>query len=619
MAKLSFHDTVRNALGPTLPQAIAELVDKPGLAARFLRGRKVHRELSNAELYAEMMRRAKQLRALGLQKGDRVAFVIPETDDFVLTFLGAFAAGIVPVPMYPPLSFGKLDAYVDTAERIMRASGAKMLLTDNRMQSILWSLVSKVSSLEALHTMEKLDKIDIRKTDIDINDVGREDVAFLQYTSGSTSMPKGVVVSHGSLLANLDGIMNAGLQIQEDDIAVSWLPLYHDMGLIGLVLAPMWFGVPTTYIPTLDFVKQPSLWMETMSTYAGSISFAPNFAFALAVKRTRDEKLETMDLSRVRAIGCGAEPNHPETLRMFVDYFGQAGMPSTALMPAYGMAEATLAITFHELQAELKTDVIDADRYEAEGVAYTVNLEDDTEVRVGENVSCGKPFPGHEVLVVNEQFEELPERHVGQIIVRGPSVAPRYHEEPEKTAETFRDLGLVTGDLGYIADGELYVTGRLKDIVILNGRNYDPHAIEWAVQDVVGMRKGNVVAFSIPGAQTEELVVVGETKDDVDLDALRDVVLQRINEELFLVPADVVLVGKGQLPKTSSGKLQRAKTRAQYLDGSLGAEGVRTFGASSDRVTLAKHVTRSAVSKARHRVRRGASVMMTRINPLSRG
>ena len=619
MAKLSFHDTVRNEYGPTLPCAIAELVDKPGVAVRFLRGRNVHRECSNAELHAEMMRRARQLRALGLKKGDRLAFVVPETDDFVLTFLGALAAGIVPVPMYPPLSFGKLDAYVDTAKRIVEASGARMVLTDGRMQAILWSLVDRVSSLEALHTVESLDKCDISDIEVDVDDVDLDDTAFLQFTSGSTSMPKGVVVSHRSLLANLDGIMNVGLDIREDDIAVSWLPLYHDMGLIGLVLAPVWFGVPTTYIPTLDFVKQPSIWMETMSTYDGSISFAPNFAFALAVKRTRESKLESMDLSCVRAIGCGAEPNHPETLRNFIEFFGRAGMPTNALLPAYGMAEATLAIAFHSLDGDLHTDVIDADRYEAEGVAYPVDLYDDIEMRVSENVSCGKPFPGHEVVIVDEDFNELPERHVGQIIVRGPSNAPGYYEEPQKTAETFQQIGLVTGDLGYIADGELYVTGRKKDIVILNGRNYDPHAIEWAVQDIDGVRKGNVVAFSVPGTQTEELIVVAETKDDVDHADLRDRIKNTLNEDLFLAPADIVLVGRGQLPKTSSGKLQRAKTRAQYLDGSLGQEGVRTFGATGDRMTLVKHITRSAVSQVRHRVRRRAADVIMRINPQWRG
>lgn len=617
MAKLSFHDTIRNSKGPTLPVAVAELVDKPGVAVRFLRGRKVHRECSNAELYEEMMRRARQLRALGLQKGDRLAFVVPETDDFVLTFLGALAAGVVPVPMYPPLSFGKLDAYVDTAARIVEASGARMVLTDSRMQTILWSLVDRVETLEALHTTEALDKQDITDVDVDIYDIALDDMAFLQFTSGSTSMPKGVMVTHGSLLANLDGIMNVGLEIAEDDIAVSWLPLYHDMGLIGLVLAPVWFGVPTTYIPTLDFVKQPSIWMETMSTYGGSISFAPNFAFALAVKRTRPSKLADMDLSRAKAIGCGAEPNHPETLRSFLEFFGQAGLPSNCLLPAYGMAEATLAIAFHELQGELHTDVIDADRYEAEGVAYPVDLTDDVEVRVSENVSCGRPFPGHEVAIVDADFNELPERHVGQIIVRGPSNTPGYYEEPEKTADTFRDFGLVTGDLGYIAEGQLYVTGRQKDIIILNGRNYDPHAIEWTVQDIDGIRKGNVVAFSIAGEHSEQLIVVAETKDDVDLDQLRDRIKSTLNEDLFLSAADIVLVGRGQLPKTSSGKLQRAKTKAQYLDGSLGSEGVRTFGATGDRMTLVKHITRSTFSQVRHRVRRRAASVMMRINPQS--
>jgi fatty-acyl-CoA synthase len=237
-------------------------------------------------------------------------------------------------------------------------------------------------------------------------------------------------------------------------------------------------------------------------------------------------------------------------------------------------------------------------------------------VRVAEHVSCGEPFPGHEVLVVDENFEPVPERHVGQILVVGPSVTPGYYREPEKTAKAFREFGLLTGDLGYMADGNLYVTGRMKDIIILNGRNYDPHAIEWVVQEVEGIRKGNVVAFSIPGEQSEELVVAAEAKRTVeDLDELADRVGKTIREELFLSPGDVKLVARGQLPKTSSGKLQRRKTREQYLDGSLGVEGDRTLGAQGDRITLAKHLAKSAVSQVRHRVRRGAVSVISRINP----
>lgn len=592
------------------------MTDKPGVSLRFLRGRKVSRECTYAEVYAEMMRRAQHFRAMGLKKGDRVAFVVPENEDFVLSFLGAFAAGVVPVPMYPPLSFGKLDAYIETAAKVLKASGARMLLTDKRVQSVLWSLVDRVETLESLVTVDQLreelaDDVEL----VDIGHVGFDDPAFLQFTSGSTADPKGVVVTHGSLIANLDGIMNVGLEIEEEDIAVSWLPLYHDMGLIGFVLAPVWYGVPTIYIPTLDFVKQPSIWMETMHEYRASLAFAPNFAYSLCVKRTRESKLEQMDLSCVKALGCGAEPNHPETLRNFLDFFGRAGLKPNTLLPAYGMAEATLAITFHPLRSLLRTDVIDADRYESEGVAIAVDLTDDVTVRVAEHVSCGTPFPGHEVVVVDENFRELPERHVGQILVRGPSVAAGYFQDAERTKETFGPHGLVTGDLGYIANGELFVTGRQKDIIILNGRNYDPHAIEWAVQEVDGVRKGNVVAFSVPGAQTEELVVVAEVKDDADLDLVREAVASTIRDELFLSPQDIVLVGRGQLPKTSSGKLQRRKTRQQYLEATLGTEGVRTFGAQSDRITLAKHIARSAVSQVRHRVRQGAVSVISRINP----
>lgn len=590
--------TPRNHEGPTIPAAVVELAQRPGVSLRFLRPGSEPSEYTYGDVHDEMIRRGRRLCDLGLEKGDRVAIVLPEPEDFVLTFLGAMAMGIVPVPMYPPLGFGKLDSYIESSARIVRKAGAKALVTDAKVQNVLWSLVDKAESLEALHTVDTLEKTPSK--DWDVPDLTRDDLAFLQFTSGSTSAPKGVMVTHGNLLANLDGIMNVGLEIDEDDVAVSWLPLYHDMGLIGFMLAPVWYAVPTTYMSPVEFVKHPRRWMETIDEYRGTIAFAPNFAYALAAKRTKDRHLAEYDLSCLKALGCGAEPNHPGTLNYFLDHFEPAGLPRECLLPCYGMAEATLAMTFVGLQEEMTVDVVDAEAYQIEGVARP------TEEAEGalEFVSCGRPFPGHEIVVVGEDGTPAGPREVGEIVFRGPSIASGYWDDPEKTSETFTEIGLRTGDLGYIADGELYVTGRKKDLIILNGRNYDPQSIEWVVQEVEGVRKGNVVAFSIPGERTEELVIVAEIKGESG-DGLEDAISSAVREELMISPGHVALVGRGALPKTSSGKLQRAKTRADYMDGTLGQEGVRLAGARGDNLTLARHVAKSALSRAKHGVKKG--------------
>ncbi len=602
---------VRNAKGPTVPAAVLELAGLSGTSLTFMAGKSERMVCSYQDVFDEMMKRGQHLVDRGLKKGDKVAIILPNPEDFVLTFLGAMAVGIVPVPMYPPLSLGKLDSYIDTSAKILDVSEAKALITDSKMKSILWSLVDSVKTLNDLFTVDKLEKPFPKNHSysFSVDDLVAQDLAFLQFTSGSTSTPKGVIVTHGSLLANLDGIMNVGLKIDENDVAVSWLPLYHDMGLIGFMLAPVWYGVPTVYIPPLDFIKQPSRWMKAMNDYKGTIAFAPNFAYALATRRTKAEKLEQWDLSRVKVLGCGAEPNHPETLQNFLDHFAPSGLREKALLPTYGMAEATLAVSFVGLDEKMKVDYVDAEVYQSKKIANPV--DNDTQKSL-EFVSCGRAFPEHRLSIIDEDGKELPERHVGQILFEGPSITPGYFKEKEKTAQTFTDKGLLTGDLGYLADGELYVTGRMKDIIILNGRNYDPQSIEWVVQEIDGIRKGNVVGFSVPGTHSEHLVIVAEVKDDIDGEDLQNTIRSTVKEELFLSPNDILLVPRGSLPKTSSGKLQRRKTRQQFIDGVLGFEGVRNFESKGKRLTLAKHVAKSTLSQVRHGIKSKTAKLFSR-------
>lgn len=591
---------------------------RPDAGMRFILEDGSSKKFTFAELEAEVIRRARWLLSLGLEKGDHVAFIVPGPLDFVLTFLGATYTGIVPVPLYPPMGFGKLDAYIRDTARTLEIAKVKMLVTQKKVEPILWSLVSKVSTLDSLVCVERFVG-EPPKNAPEPAVVHPDDVCFLQFTSGSTSAPKGVVVTHRSLGANGYYIMQYGLEVDiENDMAVSWLPLYHDMGLIGFVISPLTAGLETCFIPTLSFIKRPSIWMETASKYQATITFAPNFAYGLAAKRTPPEKVAGLDLSRLRLMGAGAEPNNPQTLQKFVDHFAPAGLKPEAMLPVYGMAEATLAMTFSRLDEPMRTEVLDAELYTTEGRAVPLAEDERAGRTVVEFVSCGWVWPDHEIVIMDDDGNPLPDRTVGEIVFRGPSTAAGYFENPEATARSFRSDGLRTGDLGYLAEGELFVTGRKKDLIILNGRNYDPQSIEWAVAEVPGVRQGNVIAFSRPGNNTEELVVVAETKEKEELQALAASIREAIREHQQMNPADIVLLPAGALPKTTSGKLQRQKARAQYLEGTLGVEGVRTMGERGQTLTLAKHVARSAVTRVRHAVRRRTTGIFNRFMPSNR-
>ncbi|MCB9788997.1 MAG: fatty acyl-AMP ligase [Deltaproteobacteria bacterium] len=611
-------------IASALVRAASGVNPDPDAGMTFLADDGSETRLRFAEVLAETQRRGRHLLALGLVKGDRVGFVVPDPMEFVLSFLGATSVGLVPVPLYPPLGMGKIDSYVRDTARTLGIAGARVLLTQKKVQPILWSLVDAVPSLERLVCTESLTgpapKVGL------VPDVTPDDVAFLQFTSGSTAAPKGVVVTHRSLGANAWSIMVPGLQTDiETDVAVSWLPLYHDMGLIGFVISPLVIPISAVFMPTMSFIKHPTRWVEALSRHRGTITFAPNFAYGLATRRTSAEKVAKLDLSQVRVLGAGAEPNHPGTLRGFVEHFAPAGLRPEAMMPVYGMAEATLAMAFSRLDQPLRVDRIDAATYQADGRAIPVtggDIEPDARRVAGaegslEHVSCGFVFPDHDIVIMDEEGRELPERTVGEIVFRGASVAAGYFENEEATARAFREDGLRTGDLGYLAGGELFVTGRKKDLIILNGRNYDPQSIEWVAAEVDGVRRGNVVAFSRRGEATEELIVVAEVRRGTDEEAVTGELRRRLREDLALNPADVLLCPPGTLPKTTSGKLQRARAAQQYLAGTLGTEGVRTLGERGARLTVAKHVARSMVSRVRHSVRHRASTLVETIRQVT--
>ena len=538
------------------------------------------------------------MQALGLRKGDRVALILPGNDDFILCFLGAIRAGIVPVPIYPPMALGQLQAYLDNTRHIVAKSGARALVTTAKIKALLGTVQAACPALEQVVAVEGIrDSHEPLKPE----KITLDDLAFLQFTSGSTSRPKGVALTHGNLAANILCIMGPkGLDIREEDIAISWLPLYHDMGLIGFVLAPLFYRVPSHFLPPLLFLKRPVTWFQTFTRNKGTIAYAPNFAYALSVKRIRQPDLEGIDLSSWRVAGCGAEPIRPETLEGFCEAFGKVGFKKEAMYPSFGMAESSLAVAFTELGEGMKTISVHGPKLWGEGAVSLVAEDDDDAVRL---VSCGPEFPEHKIRVFDPSDAAsetpLPEDKVGEIRILGPSVMKSYWEDSERTREAFAGPFLRTGDLGFLHDKHLFICGRSKEVVIVNGRNYYPQDMEWEAGKVEGVRKGNIVAFGAkdPAGQEkdrERVVLAFEVQDAERLaqaSALGTQVRKAVQEGMGLTLDDVVALPPGALPKTSSGKLQRAKTRELYETGELmGRTAVKRDASTLD---VMKHAARS--------------------------
>jgi len=516
------------------------------------------------------------LQALGLRRGDRVALILPQAEDFVLCFFGAIRAGIIPVPIYPPLGLGQLQGYLDNTRHIVGKSGARALVTTSQIKRLLGTVQAACPALEEVVAVEGIrESLEALKPE----KIGLSDVAFLQFTSGSTSRPKGVSITHANLAANIRCVMEQGLHAKGgEDIGVSWLPLYHDMGLIGFVLSPVMHQVSCVFLPPLLFLKRPASWFQAITRHKGTIAYAPNFAYALSVKRIREKDLEGIDLSSWRVAGCGAEPIRPETLEAFSAAFGKVGFRKEAMLPSYGMAEATLAIAFTPVMKGMQTLTVDGPKLWAEGVAEIAADDHEDAVRL---VSCGARFEDHDIAIFDpaDLTSETPlaDRRVGEIRIAGPSVMAGYWEDVERTREAFAGPFLRTGDLGFLHEGNVYICGRSKEVVIVNGRNYYPQDMEWEASKVAGVRKGNVIAFGARDPSgierdRERVVVAFEMQDAHDVTrahAVAQDVRKAVQEGMGLTVDDVVPVVPGALPKTSSGKLQRAKTRELYEAGEL--------------------------------------------------
>jgi acyl-CoA synthetase (AMP-forming)/AMP-acid ligase II len=526
--------------------------------------------------YAEMWRRASQFAAAlqdrGLRKGDRVGLILPDSAQFIDAIYGAMIAGVVPVPIYPPMNLGQLDGYLQNTAHILGRAGCKLVVTDDRVRPVLGKILDTAASIRAIETMTRLLAGVAPNAAPRAVDVFPSDIAFLQFTSGSTARPKGVTLTHENLVANIEAIGGpAGISLNSETIGYSWLPLYHDMGLIGFVFTPVHSKVRGVhFMSPLTFLKRPASWIRGMSEARATVTFAPNFAYGLAVARVKPTEIEGADLSSLHVAGCGAEPIQFATLRAFAERYRGHGFRSSAFLPCYGMAEHSLAVTFIGLAEDLTADRVDTEAM-AQGEARPAapaQAENVTEV-----VSCGRPFPGHEVRILDERGQPLGDRRVGEIVLKGPSVMVGYFEDDDATREALRDGWLHSGDLGYLANGELYVCGRIKDLIIVNGRNYYPQDLEWLASQVDGVRKGNVVAFGLTDpadeAARERVIVCAEVRAEEESERIRKDIAEKIAMGLGLKVDELLLLPPGSLPKTSSGKLQRRKTQQLFLDAAL--------------------------------------------------
>ncbi len=526
---------------------------------------------------------ARELRRRGVGAGDRVAIMLPTGEDFFYCFLGVQLAQAIPVPMYPPYRADRIEEFAARQTSILRDAEAGLLITFERVERLARLLRPAIPSLADVVTARQLRRESAAGraesgADIPLEILpGAGSPALIQYTSGSTGNPKGVLLTHANLMANIRALGSA-LGIAPGDSGVSWLPLYHDMGLIGCWLLSLFYGMPLTVLSPMEFLSRPERWLWAIHRRRATLSVAPNFAYDLCARKVRDEALEGLDLSCVRLLMNGSESVRAETIGRFTERFSPYGLRPEVMLPVYGLAESTVALCVPPLNRMPRFDFIDREALERRRLAVPVSDSS----RAVAFASVGTPIPGHEIRIVDDQGNPLPERVEGHIQFRGPSSMSGYFRRPDATAAIAFGEWLDTGDLGYWADGELFVTGRAKDLILKGGRNLCPQEIEALAAEVPGVRKGCVAAFGVynPDQGTEKLVIAAETRERGDPArerGLRAEINRRLSLQLGMPADDVVLLSPGMLPKTSSGKLRRDAARQAYQQGTLALSRARTL------------------------------------------
>jgi len=519
-------------------------------------------------LAAGARRIAAALQSREFPPGHAVGIVLPTGRDYFEAFFGVLLAGGVPVPAYPPARLSRIEEHFDRLAGILENCQARAVITAPETQAAAGLLRRRLPDLAIVATPEEL-AADATAEPL-IAAAAETDLALLQYTSGSTGSPKGVMLTHANLLTNVRGMI-AAIKATPEDVFVSWLPLYHDMGLIGAWLGSLYLANPLVVLSPLQFLARPSRWLQAVHRYGGTISGGPNFGYELCLRRIRDEEMEGLDLSTWRYAFNGAEPVVAATLERFHERFARCAFRREALAPVYGLAENSVGVTFSPPGRGPVIDTVARDALQVQGRAEPADQGAPDTLQIA---ACGLPLSGHEVRVVDAGGRELPDRQEGRVEFRGPSSTRGYYRNAEATEGLFDGAWLDTGDRGYIAAGDLYITGRAKDLIIRAGRNIHPSDIESAIGDLEGVLSGRVAAFGSPdpASGTERLVVLVESRrrEAAALDRLRGEINAVVADHLGEPADDVVLAPPNTIPRTSSGKIRRAGGREIFEQGRIG-------------------------------------------------
>jgi len=569
---LEIVSTPKNAELPFRAADFSTLTDALDYAAggvsgtNFYTGRgEIYASLSYRELRAQAVDLAGKLLGLGLEQGERVALVAETNPDFVRFFWACQYAGLIPVALPASVKVGAHAAYVSQLQRLLEASDASIAVASEGYLSFLQEAAAGMDlrMVEAPETFYALPA-----GSGPLPRISPEDIAYLQYTSGSTRFPRGVVIKHRTAMANLHAMIVHGLAMSADDRMMSWLPFYHDMGLVGFLLVPVAAQVSIDYLDTREFAMRPRQWLTLMTQTRATISFAPSFGFDLCARRVRPADLANFDLSAWRIAGIGAEMIRPETLEYFAEILAPCGFDRRAFLACYGMAECTLGISFSPLWTGFSTHHIDAD-YLADNHRAVLLDENDRRGRGRHFVNCGIPLPGFEVQIRDGEETVLEDWHSGVIYLRGPSVMSGYFNQPDDSSHVLSEDGwLNTGDIGYMVDGVLTITGRKKDLIIIHGRNIWPQDLEHIAEAEPEVRAGDAVAFSVPDHEGEEMCVLLVQCRETD-NRKRQNLVRRLTALMRLelsLDCYVELVPIHSLPRTSSGKLSRSKARIDFLN-----------------------------------------------------
>jgi fatty-acyl-CoA synthase len=548
-------------------ETLGESLDYAAQGQRGLNFHDPRGNLSRAYPYAEMrldaLAMAQRMVAYGLKPGDRVALIAETGPEFAALFFGCIYAGAWPVPLPLPTSFGGRDSYVDQLAVQMKSADPTLLLHPAELGTMA-SDAARIAGTVAID-WENFSTRKVGNAPLPLSQP--DDIAYLQYSSGSTRFPHGVAVTHRALLNNLSAHSH-GMDLQPEDRCVSWLPWYHDMGLVGCLLSPVANQVSTDYLKTEDFARRPLAWLDLISRNKGTtLSYSPTFGYDICSRRisSQSHPADRFDLSRWRVAGNGADMIRPDVMQAFVDAFGDAGFKASAFLPSYGLAEATLAVSIMP-----------------PGEGIVVELVEETELSGGTAefgrpqryraiVNCGKPVKDMAVEVREEDGSLLPERAIGKVWASGPSIMEGYFRDDVSTAACMKDGWLDTGDMGYMSDGYIYIVGRAKDMIIINGKNHWPQDIEWAVEQLPGFKSGDIAAFAVTtpgGEETPAVLVQCRTTDEAERTKLRNTIRDKVRS-ITGMNCVIELVPPRTLPRTSSGKLSRAKARNQYLSGEI--------------------------------------------------